>query len=131
MKLFESVALVPKDKWIVHDGEPVRFSGDEEVYAIYRDGTFAGPKRAGRFRWAHENDTFDVMFYCFARPTAELEEAWQRFYDAASALEFGAYPAHGSGLVIIVSGGNVNEFKEAKAALDLLLPKDKSTGAET
>jgi len=33
--------------------------------------------------------------------------------DAAKALKFSAYPAHGSGFVLIVSGGNVNELAAA------------------
>lgn len=32
---------------------------------------------------------------------------------AARALEFSAYPAHGSGFVLAVSGGNVDDLRKA------------------
>ena len=52
-----------------------------------------------------------------SRENAEL----QRVADAAAALKFGAYPAHGSGFVIIVNGGNIDDLA---SALAVLAPKE-------
>jgi hypothetical protein len=63
-------------------------------------------------------------------PTAEMEvehlaeqcdtllrenERLRKIETAARALKFSAYPAHGSGFVIQVSGGNINDLEAALA----------------
>jgi hypothetical protein len=45
---------------------------------------------------------------------AEIERL-RKIEVAARALEFSAYPAHGSGFVIRVTGGNVDDLKTALA----------------
>ncbi len=42
----------------------------------------------------------------------------EALYEAARELRFDAYPAHGSGFVLIVSGGNTDDLIAALAALD-------------
>lgn len=44
---------------------------------------------------------------------------------AAAALQFSAYPAHGSGFVIIVSGGSINDLKDALMSNQALEGSDK------
>jgi hypothetical protein len=43
---------------------------------------------------------------------AEIERL-RKIETAARALKFSAYPAHGSGFVIQVSGGNINDLEHA------------------
>lgn len=43
-------------------------------------------------------------------------EALLRVVEAAQALKFGAYPAHGSGFVVIVTEGNVDDLADALRA---------------
>ncbi len=43
-------------------------------------------------------------------------ERLRKIETAARALKFSAYPAHGSGFVIQVSGGNIQDLEEALAA---------------
>lgn len=56
----------------------------------------------------------------------DLSGAKQAVVEAASKLKFGAYPAHGSGLVLIVTDGNVDELR---AALDALQSAQAKGGA--
>jgi hypothetical protein len=43
---------------------------------------------------------------------AEVERL-RKIERAAQALRFSPYPAHGSGFVMIVSGGNINDLKDS------------------
>ena len=47
---------------------------------------------------------------------ADEVERLRKIETAARALKFSAYPAHGSGFVMQVSGGNINDLESALAA---------------
>jgi pilus assembly protein TadC len=47
------------------------------------------------------------------RKAANEIERLRRIEDAARALRFSAYPAHGSGFVIAVTGGNIDTLRDA------------------
>ncbi len=47
-----------------------------------------------------------------AKLCAEIERL-RKIEIAAQAITFGVYPAHGSGFVTIVTGGNINDLAEA------------------
>lgn len=51
----------------------------------------------------------------YAEAAAEIERL-RKIETAARALQFSAYPAHGSGFVTQVHGGNINDLEAALAA---------------
>jgi hypothetical protein len=107
MKLFESVALVPK--------EPEH----EMVVAM----TAAEPCHYFPLALCAENRRKQCRGALSARPTAELEEAVEATIEAARRIftDKGQWPMK----------RRQAELKDRLAKLDLLLPKDKSPGAET
>lgn len=53
---------------------------------------------------------------CIDKTRAEAADEIERLRAiemAARALQFSAYPAHGSGFVTVVSGGNINDLERA------------------
>lgn len=50
------------------------------------------------------------------RDAADEIERLRKIEAAARALKFAAYPVHGSGFVMQVSGGNINDLEAALAA---------------
>jgi hypothetical protein len=49
----------------------------------------------------------------------KLQRLWE-LYQVAKQLKFSAYPAHGSGYVTTVTGGNINDLEAAIEAVDNL-----------
>ena len=103
------------------------------MLALGRDGKFL----------SFQNDELDALSPLAAENGSKdnaievleekLEEAKQErnkmrvIVEAARKLTFGAYPAHGSGFVLIVTGGNVDDLA---AALSSPAPKGVTGGDE-
>lgn len=60
-------------------------------------------------------DQRDRAFLATCSPETVL--ALEAVSRASSALKFGAYPAHGSGFVMIVTGGNIDDLAAALSRL--------------
>ncbi|MGC1358445.1 MAG: hypothetical protein WA851_22110 [Xanthobacteraceae bacterium] len=56
---------------------------------------------------------------CAYRAMRDKNERLHKIEAAAKALKFSAYPAHGSGFVLIVSGGNISGLEAALLQGDL------------
>ena len=49
----------------------------------------------------------------------KLQRLWE-LYEVAKKLKFSAYPAHGSGFVLTVTDGNINDLEAAISAVETL-----------
>ena len=65
--------------------------------------------------WSMANAAAEAVYRRIVWAVAEIERL-RKIETAARALKFSAYPAHGSGFVLQVSGGNINNLEAALAA---------------
>lgn len=74
----EEGAVDPLAGWTPHDGvwgEPPALAPETIVHVLRRNGNVAGPYRAGRIEWHHQNADSDPLFYRPAAALATREEA--------------------------------------------------------
>lgn len=63
--------------------------------------------------WCNDPRSEDEFGYDCARYLLAEVDRLRRIENAARALKFSAYPAHGSGFVLIVSDGSINDLAAA------------------
>lgn len=53
---------------VPHDGGPCPVNADQSVVVQYRNGRYNISLRSEDFLWSHEDDSYDIMYYCPVDP---------------------------------------------------------------